>query len=414
MTIFSLTISIAAMLFLVNKKVNTGYSLMTGSILLALLNGKGFVYVIKIFLKTLLESATITLAITIILITILGHLMEKYLILDRMILSLEKMLRSAKTTILIAPAIIGTLLVTGGALMSCPVVENLGKRLNMPKDRRASINLVFRHGLYFVFPLSPTMIMAAKLGDYKVWDFIKLQFPIALVMYILGYIFYLRSFNEPKIEKVKDLKQYLKTICEFLLYSSPILVSLLGVALFNLPFYFSLIAGILLSISINLYDRKQDNKYKINENIFKLIYSGIKPSMAIVIIGIMLYKNVVNDIDEIYVYLNNLLDKGIPIEVLILAACAIISFPMASIQPGVAILFPMILPLAPTYEIKLLYAMFIYISAFMFYYISPLHLCQVLTLEYFDVKMKDLYKNYKYLLPLTYLMMIIIYIVKIL
>jgi integral membrane protein (TIGR00529 family) len=413
MVIITLIISMAVTLFLVSKKVNIGYSLMTGAVILSLLNGRSFAYILNVFLRTFSESTTITLALTIALITVLGHLMEKYLILDRMITALEQMLRSAKATILIAPAIIGTLLVTGGALMSCPVVDNLGNKLDIPNDRRASINLIFRHALYFFFPLSPTIILAAEIGDYNLLDFIKLQFPIAVAMYIFGYIFYLKKYPHPRLEKI-EARQYIIAISQFTLYSSPILVSLCGVLLFDLPFYISLVFGILLSITINIYDKSKDGKYDINENVFKTIYEGVKPAMVIAIIGIMIFKNVVNDFDALFIFLNSLLNKGIPIELLIIISCAIISFPLASIQPSIAILYPMILPLAPNPHVKLLYAMFIYISGFMFYYISPLHMCQVLTLEYFDVKIKDLYRNYVYILPLTYLVMLAIYIMNIL
>jgi len=142
------------------------------------------------------------------------------------------------------------------------------------------------------------------------------------------------------------------------------------------------------------------------------MYKGIKLPMVIAIIGIMLYKNTVNDIDEIFIFLNSLLNNGMPLELLIFITAAIVCFPLASVNPGIAILFPMILPLAPNYEMKLLYAMFIYTSSFIFYYISPLHMCQVLTLEYFNVKLKELYRNYVYILPLTYIVMVAIYVVR--
>ncbi|WP_198135352.1 hypothetical protein [Alkaliphilus metalliredigens] len=38
-------------------------------------------------------------------------------------------------------------------------------------------------------------------------------------------------------------------------------------------------------------------------------------------------------------------------------------------------------------------------------------MCQVLTLEYFQVKINKLYKNYVYPLPLTYAVMVAIYVV---
>lgn len=412
MVILTLIASIAVVLVLVNRKINIGYSLVIGAVLLAILNGRSPLEILNLFKNTLSDHTTVTLALTIGLITILSHLMDKYQILDRMILSLERVLRSAKFTILFAPAIIGTLLVTGGALMSCPVVDKLGEKLDLPKDKRASINLIFRHALYFVFPLSPPIILAAKLGNFNIWDFIKLQLPMSIAMYVLGYIFYLRKCSEPKQEKI-NFKKYMRAIKDFLLYASPILISILGVIVLKLPFYISLLFGILLCILINIYDKRQDSKYDTGENVLRTIYRGLKIHMVIAILGIMLFKNVVNNIDEIYVQLNSLLDKGIPVELLIIIACGIISFSMASTQPGIALLFPMILPLATSSSIKLAYGMFIYTNSFMFYYISPLHMCQVLTLEFFDVKLKKLYTNYLYVLPITYLVMVIVYIINI-
>jgi len=411
MVFFSLILSMAIILLLVSKKVNIGYSLMIGATLLALLNKKGLLYILQIIFETVLDSTTITLVVIVLLISILGHLMNKYEILDRMILALEKMLRSAKLTILLAPAIIGTLLVTGGALMSCPVVEKLGEKLDISKNKRAAINLIFRHALYFMFPLSTSIIMASKIGEFDVMDFVKLQFPISIAIYILGYIFYLRGHTEQRPDRISS-KEYLQSIFNFIIYSSPILISLLGVIILNIPFYLSLIVGILVSIIINLYDKKHNSKYHHKENLLKTIYEGIKPFMIIAILGIMIYKNVVSDLDELYLQLNLMLEKGLPIELLIIIAASAISLSLGSTQPTIAILFPMILPLAPDYNTKLMYAMFIYTSGFLFYYISPIHLCQVLTLEYFDVKLKDLYKNYRLILPSIYVVMVIIYIIN--
>ncbi len=411
MIFFSMIISMVVILFLVSKKLNIGYSLMIGATLLALLNRKNITYIAKTILKTFIDPTTITLCAIVLLITILGYLMDKYKLLDRMILSLEQILRSAKLTILVAPAIIGTLLVTGGALMSCPVVEQLGKKLDISNDKQAAINLIFRHALYFMFPLSTTIIMASKIGEFDVMDLVKIQFPISIAIYVFGYIFYLKGLKEENLDKI-SIKEYIISIGHFLFYSSPILISLLGVIVLNMPFYISLIMGIIVSILINIFDKKADSKYDLKENVFLTMYKGIKPTMVIAILGIMIYKNVVNDLDELYIQLSILLEKGIPIELLIIIAACAISLSLGSAQPSVAILFPMILPLAPDYHTKLVYAMFIYTSGFMFYYISPIHLCQVLTIEYFDVKLKDLYKNYKFILPLTYLVMLIIYITK--
>ena len=81
-------------------------------------------------IMTSTEPLTIELLLAILFISILGYLMDQLGYMNRMIEGLENVLRSVKLTILLTPAIVGTLLVTGGALMSCPMVETLtGKNL---------------------------------------------------------------------------------------------------------------------------------------------------------------------------------------------------------------------------------------------------------------------------------------------
>ena len=413
MVVLSLGISLAIILILVNKKVNMGYSMVAAATVLALLNGRSIGYIVTKFVSTIKDSTTITLAFTIGLITILAYLMDQYLILDRMVSTLEVILRSAKLTILLAPSIMGTLSVYGGALMSCPIVGRLGDRLSMTNDEKATINLIFRHTLYLIFPISPAMILASKLGGIAAWDLIKIQLPISLFMYIFGYILFIRNYKDPEIKKISKT-EYIKSIFLFILYALPIIVSLLGTIVFKVPVYISLIVGICYCIALNMYDNRRDSRFNIDEHAIKTIYKGLKIPLVLTVIGIMFYRNIVTDMSEIHMFLSNLLDMGMPLELLIFIASGIICISLASPQPGIAILFPLILPLAPTYEIRLMYAMFIFTNSFLFYYISPLHLCQILTLEYFQVGIKRLYRNYMYLIPLTFISMVIIYTIKIL
>lgn len=401
MVILSLVLAMAVVLFMAAKKINIGLSLVAGSILLLLLNGQGGGEIVAVLVDTLTDYTTINLALSIALITVLGHLMDRYGLLDRMIRSLEGFLKSAKLTILLAPAIIGTLLVTGGALLSCPVVDELGERLGLSADRRAAVNLVFRHALYFIYPLSPPMILAVELGGFAMLDLIKIQLPIAVVMYLIGYFVLLGPAENPEHVHTEHRLVHLR---DFLTSASPILVSLLGVIVFALPFYLSLVLGILVAWWLHNRRRLESAPF------LSLVHEGFRPGMVLAILGIMLFKTSVDRLDELFLVLEELFRTGLPIELLIFLAAALISFPMASTQPGIAILYPLILPLATNPDERLIYGMFIYTSAFVFYYISPLHMCQVLTLEYFKVDMRRLYRHYATILPAIYTAMIGLYV----
>lgn len=407
MVIFKLLIVVIIILVLTNRYKNIGVSLLIGGVLLALINNKGISFIINLLIQTLSEKITIKLALAILFISILGHLMDEFGYMEKMIHSLEYVLRSVKLTLLLTPAIMGTLLITGGALMSCPMIDKLGDKVNLSGAKKAAINLLFRHGLYFVYPLSPPFILALKLGNFELLEFIKFMFPMTVGMYLAGYFFLLREIEENEREKF-NLSNFFKHFAELLFYMNPIVVSIVLALGFGMPFYLALMVG-----NISLIISKKI-KYKVfDENIIKTVKDGININMIIAIIGILFFKNVVGNLESINIALKTLINSSVPLEIIIIVATFILCFSMASTQPGVGILFPLILPLASTEEMRLLYGMFIYVSSFMFYYTSPLHLCQVLTLEYFDVKLKDLYLNYRFILPIVYSIMLVIYFINI-
>ncbi|MBZ2174998.1 DUF401 family protein [Schnuerera sp. xch1] len=52
---------------------------------------------------------------------------------------------------MIIPAMIGVLIISGGALLSAPFIYNLGEEMELSPPRRAAINLVFRHiAMFFI------------------------------------------------------------------------------------------------------------------------------------------------------------------------------------------------------------------------------------------------------------------------
>jgi hypothetical protein len=409
MIILKLIVAMVLILYLSNKTKNIGLSLIVGGSFLALMSMKSLEEIFQIFIVTSTEPLTIELLLAILFISILGYLMDQLGYMNRMIEGLENVLRSVKLTILLTPAIVGTLLVTGGALMSCPMVETLGNRIGLSNAKKATVNLIFRHGLYFIYPLSPPMILAIKLGGFDPWAFIRLMLPMSIAMYFVGYFIFLKDIEVEPLPKI-TVKEYFKNLVKFLYFTSPIILSVLGVFALGIKFHYSLALGILWLIGIQEIDllmKKGERK-----NVLKLIPKGISIKMLLAIFGIMYFKNIVGSLDALNATLSSFINSGFPIEIIILFSAALISYTLASTQPGIAILFPLILPLASTMDMKLLYGMFIYVSAFMFYYASPLHMCQVLTLEYFDVSIKKLYSNYKVILPVVYIVMIAMYVVN--
>ncbi|MCD5413550.1 MAG: DUF401 family protein [Clostridiales bacterium] len=408
MVILSFAVSMTIIFYMVSKKINIGAALTLGASILLLLNGSSISSIITLIASSITNSITINLALAISLITILGYLMEYYKIISRMISALRNVLRSTKVTILLAPALMGMLQISGGALMSCPIVNNLGDELKLDNVKKAAINLLFRHGIYFVFPLSPAFILVTKLAEIEMWDFMKIQFPIFLMLYLVAYLILLRKVPTPVLKKI-SIKEYIKSLLSFLYFASPILLSLISAVFFDLKLYIAILLGLVVALIIHFIDTKMDQSFITEDNILIASKKGFKLEIVLAIVGIMIFKDAVNNIDGLLELFAFLVNSGTPVGIIIVIGTAILSFPLASVQPSIAILFPLIIPLAGDYSARLVYAMFIYSSGFIFYYISPLHMCQVLTLEYFDVNIKQLYKTYRLILALTFLTILFIY-----
>ena len=410
MIVLKLTAVVILLLILINKKVNLGISLVIASIAMVLLNGQGPADFLQALVTTVKEPLTYTMTFTILFISIMGYLMNRYHMLDRMIEHLEQILRSAKATILLAPTIIGLLLVTGGALMSCPVVDKLGEKLKLPNDKRAAINMIFRHGLYFAYPLSTNMILAAELGGFNIFNFIRLTFPLTIVMFILGYFCLLKNVKDERPAKVSK-SEYIGHIGGFLVHSSPITVSIILTVILGLPFHYTLPVGILTAIVVNFFDSKKNPQYAVPENPLALVVKGINMKTLYAIWGTLLFKSVIGNTSELADFVSQMVKTGVPVELIVLVGVGILSFAMGNFQSSLAIIFPLIIPLASSQYEVMVFGYLMYAVGFLAYFTSPIHMCQILTLDYFKTSMKELYANYKVFLPLLVVALIVWYFV---
>jgi len=83
--------------------------------------------------------------------------------LELMVGSLVALFPRPKVLTMLLPALIGTINVPGGAIMSAPMVEENGKALGLNNAAHAAVNLFFRHIGYFVYPLHTSIIVLSEL-----------------------------------------------------------------------------------------------------------------------------------------------------------------------------------------------------------------------------------------------------------
>ena len=393
--LISLAAAIAVILFMSGKKFPLYISLTTAAIVMSFINGRFISFIWDCIVKTVKDGQTYSMVVIIILITVLSHVTMKFGILDKMVESLEDIVRSTKAAIMLAPAFMGMLLITGGAYISCPVVDSLGDKLKMDEGHKSAVNLCFRHSMYFLMPLSPTIVMASELSGISVWTFIARQMPITVALFIAGYFTLLRGLAAPKLPPITK-KQYFSSFGTFWVYSLPITLSV--ISSFLLPFYIAPAIGIVTAFIIHAVDVQRDPLKKLATPLPKFIAQGMNWKLVLSMIAVIFFKHIVTNLEPLYDLINGLLSSNVPMEFVLLFASGLVSYLMGSVQPAVALLYPLILPSVTLYSLKVFYALIIYTTGFLFYYWSPMHLCQIVTLEYFSAEAKALYKRNYYIL----------------
>lgn len=372
---------------MVMRKISLGYALLAGSFIAGLASGLtpwGFIVTSA---QTLVQPATLNLVSTLVLISILGSWMKNLGVLDRMVDALEKVLRSAKLTIMVIPSIMGTLLVTGGAIMAAPMVDSIGDRINLSKERRAAVNLLYRHAWYFIFPFAPSFILIKEIANIDINQLILIQLPLTIVAVWSGYHAWLRDVKEDAGQTEPPTKEdYLN----LLRYTSPLWNSLLLALGFGIPFQLALVVGLGLAFYFGQASVA---------NLPRMLAEGIQVPLVLSGVGIMVFKEVLSSTDTLSSLTTGLMNMGLPLAVIVIVLPAVLGLISASATSAIGITLPLLLPAIQQSEHVALLIAGVYSASFLGYYSSPLHLCQVLTLEFFQAKMNDLYREY--LLPVA-------------
>lgn len=375
-------VSFVTIIVLVMRKVALGYALLIGSFIAALATGNNPWEFVLIVARTMAQPGTLSLVATLVLISILGSLMKQLGILDKMVDALQKVLRNAKLTIMVIPSIMGTLLVTGGAIMAAPMVNTLGDRLNLGDDRRAAINLLFRHGWYFIFPFTPAFVLVKEIANVNINQLILIQLPLTVAAVWSGYHAWLRDVKDDSEKPAKSTRLDYQNM---LRYTSPIWSSLVLALIFGVPFQWALIPGLALALYYGKPAARQ---------IPKLLWKGIQMPIVLSGVGIMVFKEVLASGNTLNAMTSGLLNLGLPLEIIVILLPAAVGLISASSTSAIGITLPLLLPALQQSGHLVLFCAGAYAASYLGYFVSPLHLCQVLTLEFFRVKMNQLYRIY--------------------
>ena len=210
--LFSVIISFLFIPFLIKKNFGLSKTLLIIAGILGVLSGVGIVAIKDSILSVFLDYSSLSSVLAVAMVTILGGLMNRYNILNKIVESMILVVQNKKAILMIIPATIGMLIVPGGALLSAPFINNLGQEMDIKPSRRAAINLVFRHISMFILPYSTSiLVIAATIPDLNIGKLILINLIFVAAMSSLGYMIYIRKIdgNKSKVKEKRTLKSCL-------------------------------------------------------------------------------------------------------------------------------------------------------------------------------------------------------------
>lgn len=184
--------SFACMLAGIRLKLGIGPSILIGSLALALLFSMPMAEFLAAAGQALLLEKAIYLAVILALITTMSRVMEATGQTQRLLTALSARIRSRRLRLVLFPALIGLLPMPGGAVFSAPLVKSAAEGMDLDGRTLAHLNYWFRHVWELAWPLYPGIILASSLSGIPIGRLVLLLVPGVLTCLAIGWVFLLR------------------------------------------------------------------------------------------------------------------------------------------------------------------------------------------------------------------------------
>ncbi|MTI96209.1 MAG: DUF401 family protein [Firmicutes bacterium] len=391
MGFFAVIIAIGLIMYCVRRKLNMGLSMMLGALALALLAPVPLDLAWEALITALGDANTWTLTLVVVLIGVLGHLLTASGTLDLLV---DKVLAlsagDSRWALTVIPMVMGALSVPGGAMMSAPLVDRLGDRGELAPEFKTGINIVFRHLWYVALPVIPSIILAAALADVTPATLAAQNLWAGLAGMVAAWWFLLR-----KIKGSEQPFQFHRADLALVLVSLlPLLVVLALFLIVELWFPLALVAGIICALLV-LPGGQGPLAFRmlaaLRKRSLTMLAPGVRPGMLLVVPGVMIFKEMLHTSSLVNTFAADLVESGIPLWLLLLVLPFALGIATGSHEATVAIALPIFVPLLPA-EHYLPALGLLFGSLTIGYIISPLHLCLILTREYFCSRLGGVYR----------------------
>jgi len=374
----------ALIIFLLGRRWHLGYVLPLGSALLGLLFGVPVLEIGRQALAVILDLNALRLVAAVLLIITMGELLRETASMERLVNSLQTLVNDPRVVLAIVPALIGLLPMPGGAMLSAPLVEEMGSKLKLSPERKTYLNYWFRHVWEYAFPLYPALVLTAGILSISLSRLALAQAPLSLAAITVGALIGLRGIHQPERAPTAIRGAERRHSLQVLGLSIwPIaLVIVLGLG-FGLELALSLMITIVLVVIVHRVPLSA---------LGQVLRRGLSPRTVLLVFSILWFKQMVEASGAAEALSATLRGWGVTP----MLTAAMVPFVLGVLTgltlSMVGISFPLLLPLLSGSGVYIHYAVLAFAAGFIGILLSPVHLCLALTRDYFHAEWVPLYR----------------------
>ncbi len=372
-------------LTLLRKKIPVGYVMLIAAGTLMLLYRMDIAAIADTGKKTISGNVTITLWLSLSLIRIFEMILREQNVLATMMSSVNTFVKNKKAIIISMPLLIGMLPSLGGAYFSAPMVKEATAGLHMSREEKAYINYWFRHPWEYILPLYPGIVLASALSGIPLYDFVAANITYALALLCMGFVYSMRDISNRSLSSSPEEHAPVTsrvTRRNALLSFVPVGSVLLLVVVLRIDLHYALLAIIVPLFIVFRYRPS---------GIFRIVRHGFAGDIVVLIVGIMLFKETMEASGSVRNLSNVFVENGIPVMPIVCLLPFVIGLLTGLTAGFVGSTFPLIMSIAGGASLPVMSMAFA--AGFIGVLISPVHLCLVLTREYFKADMWGVYKK---------------------
>ncbi len=389
-----------AILAAIRKKVSLGNAFFFGSVALGFLFSIGPADVAVSVFRSFTHAKTLSLAAIVSLILVLSHSLEAVGQMERLLSSFQGLVRTPQFNLVIFPSLIGLLPMPGGAIFSAPMVKTLGRAFRFTGDQLSYINYWFRHVWEYWWPLYPGVLLTTTLAGLDLWVFVLALFPMTVVAVAAGYL----PLSFPAEAAAQDSnpssgaasgKQ--TPLRPFLRELTPIAMAILGglglgfVLSLTLPSKISIAKelGLIVALAASILWVWHGGGLSAGERL-RILKRRQLWDMFYMVGSILVFKGILEDAHAVEAISRELLAMKIPLMPITVILPFLVGMVAGITIAFVGTTFPILISLVHSFgeaQGILGYMMLALVSGFIGVLLSPLHLCLLLSNEYFGTSL---------------------------